>query len=364
MKIAALAIAFAATLQTAAYAQHLKPGFDKDEYIECLCMTSHMDSLSVDTKYLSPAPKRFKKIYVAHKTGFDNSWELWQDADGTCAVLLRATVSTMRSWGANFNAGMVRAVGTCHVGEDKSYDLCADSTACVHAGWVAGLMTMADDIKGKMDSCYKSGCRDFIIAGHSQGGALSYLATAMIKRMQAKGVMPKDMRIKTYASAAPKPGDYAFALNYEAMTRGWSITVVNADDWVPETPLSVQRPTDFRPTNPFAQIDSLTASLGAMQKARIGFLYNRLNKPTAKSVRNLTKYLGNVVGQMLEEDNEWFTRPQYADCANYARCGQTFVLMPDAAYHAKHPLKATDAFEHHQYISYYELAQKIEPQAE
>lgn len=347
-------------LATSVAAQGLKPGFDKEEYIECLCMTSHMDSLSVDRKYLSPEPKRFHKKYVARKTGFDNAWELWQDGDGVCAILLRATVSTMRSWGANFNAGMVRAVGTCHVGADKAYDLCADSSACVHSGWVAGLMTMADDIKSKIDSCYKSGCRDFIVAGHSQGGALSYLTTAMLRRMQAKGEMPSDIRFKTYASAAPKPGDYLFAMNYEAMTQGgWSITVVNADDWVPETPLSVQRPTDFRPTNPFANMDELTGDLGVMQKARINFLYNRLNKPTDKSVGNLTKYLGDVVGEMLEEANEWYARPRYADCANYARCGQYYILMPDAEYYAKHPHKAADAFEHHQYISYYELAQKI-----
>lgn len=364
MKKTALAIAILALSHVATSAQSLKPGFDRDEYIECLCMTSHMDSLSVDTKYMSPEPTKFKKVYVAKKTGFDNSWELWDNGKGVCAVLLRATVSTMRSWGANFNAGMVRAVGTCYVGQEKSYDLCADSTACVHSGWVAGLMTMADDIKSKMDSCYKSGCRDFIICGHSQGGALSYLATAMVRRMQANGQMPKDFRVKTYASAAPKPGDYVFAMNYEAMTRGWSITVVNADDWVPETPLSVQRPTDFRPTNPFAQMDDLTANMGTLQKARIGFLYNKINKPTSKSVKNLTKYLGNVMGEMLEDANDWFERPDYADCANYARCGQTYVLMPDAEYHAKHPLKATDAFEHHQYISYYELALKIDPTAE
>ncbi len=360
MKKTLTALALTALTAIGATAQGLRPGFDKDEYIECLCMASHMDSLSVDSKYLSPSPTRFRKVYAAHKTGFDNAWELWQDDSGVSAILLRATISTMRSWGANFNAGMVNAVGTCHIGADKAYDLCADSSAHVHAGWVAGLMTMADDIKCKLDSCYKSGCRDFIVAGHSQGGALSYLATAMLRRMQAKGEVPSDIRIKTYASAAPKPGDYLFALNYEAMTQGgWSITVVNADDWVPETPLSVQRPTDFRPTNPFAHMDDLTANVGTLQRARINFLYNRLNKPTSKSVKNLTKYLGNVVGEMLEEGNEWFDRPQYADCANYARCGQFYILLPDAEYYAKHPRKAADSFEHHQYISYYELATRI-----
>ncbi len=362
MRTKRIALAAAAMAMTAVCtsAQILKPGFDRDEYIECLSITSHMDSLSVDTKYLCPAPEKFHRIYLAPKTGFDNKWELWQDDRGVCAIMLRATVSTLKSWTANFNAGMVSAVGTVHVGADKDYDLCADTAAHVHAGWVAGLMTMADDIKGKVDSCYKAGCRDFLIVGHSQGGALSYLATAMLRRMQAKGTLPADITFKTYASAAPKPGDYLFALHYEAMTQsGWSITVINADDWVPETPLSVQRISDFRPTNPFTHLKELTASMNAISKLKVKFLFNRLNKPTSKSVKNLTKYLGGTVGGMLEESNTWFSKPIYSDCANYARCGQYYILMPDAEYYAKHPHKAEDAFEHHQYISYYELAKKI-----
>lgn len=352
--------ALMATVATCASSQILKPGFEKQEYIECLAMASNMDSLQVDNKYLCPKPQSFAKKYVSKPTGFDNAWELWQDDRGVCAIMLRATVSTITSWGANFNAGMVRAIGTCHAGTDVRYDFCADSMACVHAGWTAGLMTMRDDILAKLDSCYKAGVRDFIVAGHSQGGALSILTTAMLRRMQVKGEIPADITIKTYASAAPKVGDYLFAMHYEAATQGgWSTTVLNADDWVPETPLSVQRPTDFRPTNPFAQMDSLLADAGGLTKMKVKFLFNRLDKPTSKSVENLTKYLGNIVGSLLEEGNVWFNKPDYTQCANYARCGTPYILMPDAEYHRAHPLKAQDAFEHHQYVAYYELAQKI-----
>ncbi len=357
-----LLTSFAALLTaTVAEAQILKPGFDKQEYIECLAMTSHLKNLTVDEKYMCPAPESFHRLYACPQTGFDNEWELWQDNRGVCAIVMRATISTMTSWGANFNAGMVPAQGSVHVVTDKEYDLCADSSAHVHAGWVAGLMTMSDDIVAKLDSCHKAGCRDFLIAGHSQGGALSYLVTAMLRRMQAKGLISADITFKTYASAAPKPGDYLFALNYEAMTQpGWSFTVINSEDWVPETPLSVQRPTDFRPTNPFNNMDELLSGAGAIQRAKIHFLYNRIYKPTQKSVDNLTKYLGGTVGGMLEEGLVWFKKPvEYSDCANYARCGQFYILLPDDDYFAKHPHVAADAFEHHQYVSYYELAQKI-----
>lgn len=353
-------LAAAAATTASAWAQPLRPGFSKSEYMECLSMSSHMDSLSVDDKYLCPEPARFRKVYASPKVGFDNEWELWQSDGGVMAIMLRATVSTAKSWGANFNAGMVRAVGTCHVGRDVRYDLCADSMACVHAGWVAGLMTMADDIVSKLDSCHKAGRRDFLVAGHSQGGALALLTTAMLRRGQAKGAIPADIRFKTYASAAPKPGDYLFAVRYEAMTRpGWSFTVVNADDWVPETPLSLQRPTDFRPTNPFVRIGELTEGASGIQKVKIKYLYGKLSRPTGKSVENLTKYLGTTVGGMLQKGNPWFRQPEYVDCANYARVGQSFVLVPDEEYYSRHPRVADDAFEHHQYNAYYDLAEKI-----
>lgn len=347
-------------LAAAAYAQTLKPGFDKSEYLECLGMAAHMDSLRVDHKYLCPPPTHFRKVYVSPRVGFDNAWELWQSDSGVMAIMLRATVSTTTSWGANFNAAMVRAVGTCHVGRDVDYDLCPDPAACVHAGWVAGLMTMADDILAKVDSCHKAGRRDFIIAGHSQGGALAYLATAMLRRGQAKGAVPQDIRFKTYASAAPKPGDYIFALNYEAMTQpGWSITVVNSEDWVPETPLSIQRTSDFRPTNPFAQMDRLTAGVKMSKKMKIKFLFSKLSRPAEKEVANWTKYLGGALGGMLQDAHPWFRQPDYVECVNYARAGQFYVLKPDADYFSRHPQVSEDAFDHHQYVAYYELAKKI-----
>ncbi len=88
--------------------------------------------------------------------------------------------------------------------------------------------------------------------GHSQGGAIAYLLTAHFYNLQQQGKLPADIRFKTYCSAAPKPGNLYFAYDYETTTRGgWACNVVNAADWVPETPFSVQTVSDFNTTNPF-----------------------------------------------------------------------------------------------------------------
>lgn len=359
-KRAALASLLSLSLFGAANAQLLKPGFDWDEYVECLCMASHMDSIYVDGVGASPMPAKFHKVYASPVVGFDNQWELWQDNRGLPAILLRATVPTMASWGANFNAGMVPAVGRAFVGREVSYDFCADSTALIHSGWTAGLLTMTDDILAKIDSCYALGHKEFLIAGHSQGGALSYLFTAFARRAMANGLLPADITFKTYSSAAPKVGDYLFALHYEAATQGgWAFSVVNPEDWVPETPLSIQRPTDFRPTNPLSSAADLVAGSGPKERLKMRFLYNRINKPASAAAKNCSKYLGGVIGSMLADEFKWYRAPVLVESSYFVRAGHFVVLMPDAEYYAKHPKKSAHKFEHHDFIAYYELAQRM-----
>ena len=344
------------------FAQGVRPGFDINEYTECLRVSSAMGGLRVEDTFLASKPRSFKRVYASPDVGFDNSWELWENGDHTIAIMMRATVTTMTSWMSNFNAGLVRATGSLNVGREVSYSFSDDPLAMVHGGWTAGLLYMIDDINAKVDSCLKLGRRDFIVAGHSQGGGLSYLLTAYLRTKQNHGQLPADMKIKTYCSAAPKPGNYAFALDYEYMTRGgWSFTVINADDWVPETPLSVQRPSDFNPTNPFAQMGTLLSSAGASTRMKIKFLFNRLRKPTEKSVKNINKYLGEKIGEMLEGERPGFVAGGFQENANYARTGPFIIFKPDAEYHSNRPKEAKDIFAHHSYKAYEELAVKYQP---
>lgn len=349
------AIAAAATAQS----HQLEPGFSISEYRECLRMNSNFADVGVDSIYLAPPPELYKRIYTAPVAGFDNVWEMWQNADSTIAISIRGSVMTAKSWMSNFHAGMVAAQGRCTVGEEYAYNLCPDPRAGVHAGWLGAMLAMSQGIESRIDSCYALGYRNILLTGHSQGGAICFLLTAHLRMRQQCGALPADIQFKTYCSAAPKPGDYTFALHYEYLTRGgWAFNVVNAEDWVPETPLSVQQTSDFRSTNPFNRVDSLTASLGAIDRIKVNFLYSRLSKPTARSEKNLRKYLGRTLGKMLQAEAPEYQLPQFIECANYMRTGTTVVLMPDDQYYATHPRNAADAFEHHMFKAYHELAMR------
>lgn len=357
-------IALVATLvATAATARDLQPGFDITEYRECVRIASHFEKSDLDSIYFAPEPERWQRVYSAPVTGFDNNWELWDTGDTVAVVSLRGSVITAKSWISNFHAGMIPAKGTYHLGTDIDYDLSDDEHACVHAGWVGGLLSMTPDILHKLDSCYQSGYRNVILTGHSQGGGICYLLTAFLYRQQQLGNIPADIRFKTYCSAGPKPGDYAFACYYEHLTRGgWAFNVINAEDWVPEVPLSVQKLDDFRETNPFTRVDTLLEQFGVtgMNKFKVNYLFNKLNKPLTKSEEMLRKYLGQTLGEMLAEEESTYTVGALSECANYQRVGVIVVLRPDEQYYKDHPRYAADVFEHHMYKSYADLADRYE----
>lgn len=354
-KTIAFMVAFASTFYC--LGQKLVPGFNISEYRECISMASHWQTQAVDSIYFTTPPTAFERRYSSPIMGFDNLWELWEGRDSVLAVSIRGSVMTEKSWMSNFHAAMVPASGTVHLGHDMAYSLSDDSLAHVHVGWLVSMLVLAEDIEHKLDSAYACGYRDVILTGHSQGGAICFLLTQNLIRRQAQGYMPKDITFKTYCSAAPKPGDYNFAIDYEStVTMGMAFNVVNADDWVPEVPLSVQQITDFRPTNPFNRLPELTKEMKAIDRMKVKFLFGRLRNPIRRSEATLRKYLGETLGEMLQAQDPDYSLPEFSNCSNYSRCGQTIVFRPTETYHVAHPLNAADAFEHHMFKAYGELA--------
>ena len=147
----------------------------------------------------------------------------------------------------NFYAGMVTANGTIQIAENEKfiYKLANDHRAGVHAGWLTGLASLAPDIIEKINANYAAGIKEYILMGHSQGGAIAYLLDSYI-HYDTLGLLPDDIIVKTYNSAAPKPGNLYYSYDYDYINiGGWALHVVNTVDWVPQTPISVQVLDDF-----------------------------------------------------------------------------------------------------------------------
>jgi Lipase (class 3) len=347
-------------ISIAGSAQLLKPGFDKEEYRNLMRISAQFGDSAYRVKI--PLTDNLKFNYRSAVVGLDNTWELYTINDKIPVISIRGTTQNSQSWLANFYAAMIPAKGSITIGTNDvfQYELGTHSQAAVHTGWVVSLGYLSKTILPAIDSIYKSGKRDLLIIGHSQGGAIAYLLNAQLMHMQKKGSVPADLRIKTYCSAAPKPGNLQFAYEYEAMVQGgWAFNVVNSADWVPEVPISIQTLDDFNTVNPFAGSDEMISKQKFPTKLALRYAYNRMSKPTKKAQRNFQKYLGNYTSKIVKKNIPGFEPPVYYESNHFVRTGPTIVLKADEEYFKIFPNDQQKIFNHHFHEAYLTLLDKL-----
>lgn len=342
-----------------AFSQKLKPGFDKKEYTELLKAFSRWGD-SVFYKGI-PESKIYKTKYRSPEMGLLNQWELYE-AEGHSVICIRGTTKDQVSWLGNFYSPMVPAIGQLQLDENTvaDYHLADNPKAAVHLGWTVSTCFLIRDILPKVKEQYAKGVRDFIIFGHSQGAAISYFVTAQLKYYQKTGELPADIQFKTYCSAAPKPGNLYFAYDYEASTQiGWSYSVVNAADWVPEVPVSIQTLNDFVTTNPFKNADKKFKKLPFPQNTLMKFMHSQLTKHNRKAVKRYQFFLGKMVSKMVIKNLPGFKNPEYYNSNHYVRTGNMIILQPDVEYFKEYPDNDETLFVHHNLLPYLKLAEKL-----
>ena len=343
--------------------QQLKQGFDKKEYREMLLIGTRT---SANEEYYKnyPAPESFRKIYQSPVVGLDNLWDLWINDSHVAVLSSRGTTRKLESWLANFYMAMVPAKGELllSVKDTFRYELASDPKAAVHTGWLLCVAFMSKDMLLKIDSLYKKGTKDFILTGHSQGGAITYLLTAYFYNLQKQKRLPADIRFKTYCSAAPKPGNLYFAYDYEVMTKGgWAFNVVNTADWVPETPFSVQTIDDFNTLNPFKDARKAFSKMKFPTNVALKSVFNKLDKPTKKSLKNFKKYLGEKASKYVKKFLPDFIPPTYYNSIDYVRTGTFILLQADEEYYKIFPGDNKTVFAHHLHKPYLYLLERYNP---
>ena len=345
----------------------LAPGFDAAEYIAMLRIDfTGQDSLSShplqDTGFRVNPPGDYIRHYRSPEVGFKNRWSMWYRRDGKVAVIsIRGTIADGASWLANFYAAMAPANGSLQLSDSNifTYRLAADEKAMVHVGWLVSLGYMAPTMLQQIHAAYGEGIRDFIISGHSQGGAIAFLTTSYLHYLVEKGELPGDIVFKTYCSAGPKPGNLYYAYDFDFITRnGWGFNVVNAADWVPESPFSIQTLTDFNNTNPFIHIDVMLKKQPWLVRWYVKGKYNKLKKATRKAQQCFKDVLGDLAYKQVKKVLPQFKPPVYSDGNNYQRAGVPIVLQPDSEYYKKFPDLPGKVFQHHMFEPYLWMTRK------
>lgn len=344
-------------------AQKLKPGFDKQEYIELLkiMQKQHLDLDKWAGDSLVPKPES-KFIYRSPVVGIANVWDLWLTKEHIPVLSVRGTVADPVSWLSNLYAAMVPAKGNLKLASDFqfNYHLADDPKANVHVGWLISTAYLARDMVPRIDSCYKAGMKEFLIMGHSQGGGICFLLTSHLERLKTEGRLPKDIRFKTYCSAGPKPGNLYYAYAFEDLTRdGWACNVVNTADWVPEVPFSIQTKNDFNTTNFFVLADPMIKKQKLAGRVIAKHVYRKLTKPGLKAQQKYELYLGRMASKSIKKVLPEFEEPKYAECNNYVRTGHSIPLFAKEDYYTKFPDSTTDIWIHHFTSPYLYLANQL-----
>ena len=256
---------------------------------------------------------------------------------------------------------MSPAKGTMKLNDSVSfsYILSENPRASVHTGWSLALGCMSYDILNKIDSLYKTGVKDIYIVGYSQGGAIAYLLTNYFYYLQKNKKLNKNIIFKTYCNAAPKPGNIYFAYDYESHTRNWAFNIVNAADWVPQSPFSVETPMDMSITNPFLNSESLFGKQKFPKNLIIKYTFNKMYKPLYKTQKKNKKYFGNKITPKVQNYLPGFEPPEFSNYTYYARCGQYIVMYPDADYYKIFPKKTDKVWIHHMPKAYIYLAKRL-----
>lgn len=343
-------------------AQPLRPGFDKSECIELLKIGAKFGDSAYSSKI--PTPEFFKKIYRSPVVGLENCWDLWTNQKGTAVISVRGTTKSAVSWLANFYAAMVPAKGEIKLSDTFTfkYDIAPSPKAAVHVGWLISTAFLARDILPKIDSLYRTGVRDFMITGHSQGGAICFLLTSYLYSLQSQHIIASDIRFKTYCMAGPKPGNLYYAYDYEAMTQyGWAFNVVNSADWVPETMFSIQTADDFNNTNPFTNAKTFFNKQSLPKNLVLTHFYNQMDKPARKAEYRFQKYLGDFLSKYVQKELPGFIPPVFYNSMAYVRVGNTIVLKADEGYYHLYPDNRDNIFIHHLHAPYLYLAEKLPP---
>ncbi len=340
----------------------LQPIFDVDEYLDGLSLAFYSSSIpDSNRRHLIADP--YKQIFRSPETGFLNRWTYYQRSDNTGWIDTRGTVNQLPSWLGNFYAAMVPASGSLTLNDSTNfpYRLATDPRAMVHVGWLVGLGHIAPGIVSMINKQYEeSGTRNFILFGHSQGAGITFLLRSYLHYLQQDGSLPKDIILKTYCSGAPKPGNMYYAYDFDFITRGgWAYTIVNASDWVPETPFSVQTLSDFNTVNPFTNAKVVLKKQKLLVRIAGTSIYNKLNRSTRKAQKQFTKYLGHLVYKQSKNVLPQLKQPQYSKGNNYMRTGVPVILLGDDEYHRRFPDSQTNVFIHHMFQPYSYLAKKI-----
>ena len=245
----------------------ITPGFNYDEAVTMLelAQQSNIDAPGQPdstTKGLPPVPdppanwKLRSDLTPTNTTLLDNFWKVWQNSDNPkqYAVAIRGTVGAAPSILTDVLLPMLPARMQIGPAEMNFARAEPDSpvVAGVHAGFalsaVLMLGTTDKPLTAVLTQIAKDPDAELFITGHSQGASVALLLNSFIYHSPHFSQIPT----KAYVFAPSKPGNdhYSYDLDQNLSVKGLCFSVINSQDWVPQTALTLQGLKAMNQPNP------------------------------------------------------------------------------------------------------------------
>jgi hypothetical protein len=230
-------------------------GFNLAEALDLVALSAIVEG------EVPPPPAGWDLIFDSPVIGqFTEKWQLWQNASGSYAIVLRGTVLDAGSILEDLLSFLVPASGRVTVGHIQvDYSFAASSGASVHFGFALGTLLLLKDPKEgilvQLASKVPPGSPIYI-TGHSQGAAMATLLRSYFA--YASDAPNKNYSYKTYVYAQPKPGNDHYADDFESRfcNSGFAFRVTNSLDWVPQVPFTLEFPGDINTPNPLSALSN------------------------------------------------------------------------------------------------------------
>jgi hypothetical protein len=310
----------------------LQPGFNPREAKELSAICNSFTYIELYGNDKNIIPSNYVKVYTSPDYGMDNKFQVYLK-NGVGIINFRGSTDKKESWLENMYSAMIPVEDVIQI-KDKRFDykVGIDSSGAVHAGYVLAISYLADDVLQQMKALNQKGIYNFIITGHSKGGAIAQMMRAYLEYLPTQKVSKKNI-YKVYAFANPMIGNFEFCNEYNrkfSQTQ-MSFLLHNPADMVPQMPMTYNDSTYWSSNVQAALFDKENFSMKQMLMDGAMQTFEHPLKRTSNFLgRNLNKQIGKELGEVI--------MPKYKNDINYAHTSKPIMLPPTA-----YPLELKDS---------------------
>ena len=300
----------------------LEYGFKPSEARDMIALCNSFTYLDLYDNDQEIIPEGYSKEYTSGTFGMDNKFQVYRKND-LVVINLRGSTDKMMSWMENIYSAMIPAQGTITMlGNAFKYEFAKDTAAAVHAGYALGIAYMHESLVMQIKYFNALGVNNFILTGHSQGGALAIMLRAYLENLP-QGTLPPNIHYKNYVFANPMVGNQEFATEYNSRfaATNSSFCIVNPEDPIPKLPITYSEGKFLSPEN----ITNLLNGEQVDPKSMLMNLFmHKYHQTVSGYVHGISQSLTNQITRELGS----VEIPSYKQDINYKKVNAIMEIEP------------------------------------